>query len=77
MTKNFEKVYDTVMALPKKERALLAEQLLESLPDNERAAIEQAWVAEVEQRFKDVDAGREKLIPGEQVMRDLFARLKK
>ena len=60
------------MFLPVELRAQLADALLKSL-NPARAEIDELWGAEAERRVAEIEAGRAKLIPGEQV----FAKLRK
>ena len=77
MTKKFEAVVDEALALPRRQRERLAERLIDSLPQEERKELERAWSKEIEKRIKDVDEGRVKLIPGEKVLRELKARMRR
>jgi putative addiction module component (TIGR02574 family) len=52
MTKTFHKVEHTAMALPRGERALLAEMLIDSLDDHEQLRLDAEWVAEIERRSR-------------------------
>jgi len=47
----------TALALPAKERAKIAHELLLSLDDGTDADCAEAWVAELEQRARDVRSG--------------------
>lgn len=47
----------TALALPAKERAKIAHELLLSLDDGADADAAEAWVAELEQRARDVRSG--------------------
>jgi putative addiction module component (TIGR02574 family) len=67
-----EKVLEEALALPPEERERLADALYDSLePDEEW---ERAWAAEVERRVKDLDEGRTRAIPAEEVFAELRAR---
>ena len=50
-------VLSTVLALPVRERARLAHELLLSLDDGADAGAAEAWVAELEQRAGEVRSG--------------------
>lgn len=58
--------------LPIDQRAEIASQILQGLnaPDPE---IEKAWMDEVDRRMAEVDSGKVKMIPGEEVMKRLKA----
>jgi putative addiction module component (TIGR02574 family) len=47
----------SALALPAKERAKIAHELLRSLDDGTDADAAEAWVAELEQRARDVRSG--------------------
>ena len=72
MTK--EQILAEAKALNPEEREALVEELWLTL-DEERTAIEAAWVAECKRRIEAVDRGEMPTIPGDQVMRELFERL--
>jgi putative addiction module component (TIGR02574 family) len=55
---------------------LLAGHLLESLDQPEQMEVDAAWSEEIERRIRDVDEGRVKLIPGEEVLAELRSRFK-
>lgn len=67
------RLLNEAMALPAHDRAWLAEQLLESLGTAE-SEVNAAWAAEIESRIKSIDEGRVKLIPAEDVFRELTDR---
>ncbi len=64
-------LYKRAMDLDEEERAALAGMLLESLDSGSEEGVEGAWLAEVERRMADLDAGREG-IPWEEVRRRLL-----
>lgn len=67
-----EKVLQEALALPSEDRARVLEALQESLePDEEW---EKAWAAEARRRVKDLDEGRTRAIPAEEVFAKLRAR---
>lgn len=67
------RLLNEAMALPAHDRAWLAEQLLESLGTAE-SEVNAAWAAEIESRIKSIDEGCVKLIPAEDVFRELTDR---
>jgi putative addiction module component (TIGR02574 family) len=62
------------LTLPRRDRARLAQRLLESL--DEDSEVEQAWAAEVERRLDEHDRGQVQAIPGEEVFAKARARLR-
>jgi putative addiction module component (TIGR02574 family) len=59
---------DAALQLPEEARAELASRLLDSLESPyANAEIEAAWAAEIKRRIDDLESGREKGIPYDQV----------
>jgi putative addiction module component (TIGR02574 family) len=72
-----EKVLQEALALPSEDRARVLEALQESLaPDDEWPddEWEKAWAAEARRRVKDLDEGRTRAIPAEEVFAKLRAQ---
>ena len=64
------------MQLPLKERGELAHRLIVSLdgePEDSPEAIAQAWDEEIARRVADMDAGRTKWIPADEVFKEIDA----
>ena len=66
------------LELPRTDRAALARDIIASLDEPLEPAedVEAAWLEEVKKRLADVDAGRAKLIPWEEVRAEITARLR-
>jgi putative addiction module component (TIGR02574 family) len=77
MQSTFEKIKDAAMTLPLKKRLLLADQLYMSLSDKEQAEFDAAWAAEAERRRRLIRQGKTRTIPGDQVLAEARALLKK
>jgi putative addiction module component (TIGR02574 family) len=75
MTAEVPELLKKALALPPEARAELADSLLESL-DAEPAdeGVEAAWSVEIQRRIEEIDSGKVKMIPYEEVRR-LAARL--
>lgn len=58
-------IEQTVLHLPKQDRAHLAYLLLESLDEPSGTEIEQLWLHEAQRRLVEIDQGRVELIRGE------------
>lgn len=71
MTKLEEAVIEAAKRLPLK----LRQRLVNELQDSGEPDITREWIAEIERRANEVDAGRMKTIPGEKVMKNLRAKL--
>ena len=65
------------LSLPPKARADIAGTLLRSLDVEDDPDVEAAWAVEIERRLRDVQSGKVKLIPWEQVRRRLRAGLRR
>jgi putative addiction module component (TIGR02574 family) len=71
------RVLREALGLPPKARADIAGTLLRSLDVEDDPDVEAAWAEEIERRLKDVETGKVKLIPWEQVRRRLHAGLRR
>ena len=67
-----DRVTEDALSLPTENRLILVEKLLKSLnlPINED--IERLWAEEAELRVSQIESGKAKLVPGEEV----FAKIK-
>jgi putative addiction module component (TIGR02574 family) len=73
MTALAEKIYNQALDLPTDDRLNLIDKLLKSTNMPAQDDIERAWIKEVKRRCQDIDRGKAKLIPGEEV----FEKIKK
>jgi hypothetical protein len=67
-----EKLFADALALPERQRAELASELLESL-DGADVGAEQAWATEIEKRARAVVDGSAELLDYDDVMSELSA----
>ena len=74
MTKAAEQIIDEIRRLDEEDRSKLAKLIHEEFGPKD-PGYEEAWAAEVEQRIDDLDAGRSKLIPAEEVMEKLRKKI--
>lgn len=74
MPPELERITQEVLALPATSRALLAQKLMESLEDGEHDEVARAWAEVAEHRCREIDEGAVELLPGDDVMSELFAR---
>lgn len=74
MARTFERVRDDAMELSVEERGWLADAIWESLLTDEEREIQNEWIADAERRLKGVEDGTAKLIPYEDVKRELRAK---
>lgn len=68
-TADITNLREDLLALPVSTRALLAQDLLESLDSKDDAGGEQAWFDLAEQRLDELKSGKVKAIPGPEVLR--------
>jgi len=76
MANGYKDVVSAALALPPEARAMLAEDLVASL-ESSQEEIDEAWRIEIDRRVKEIKEGKVQLIPGEQVMSELRAQLKR
>jgi putative addiction module component (TIGR02574 family) len=76
MNNVYEEVANAALTLPPEDRAMLADDLVASL-EGSQEEIDEAWRIEIERRIKEIKEGKVQLIPGEQVMSELHAQLKR
>jgi putative addiction module component (TIGR02574 family) len=65
-------VFTAALGLPLAERAALAEVLIDSLPPERQAAIDQAWRVEIRRRKDEYERGEAVTIPAEDVFKELL-----
>jgi len=76
----YEEIMKAAMALPPDVRAILAQDLMDSLTPldpAEQAEIDAYWAKEAERRCKEIEDGIVTPIPGEEVMARLLSRHKR
>jgi putative addiction module component (TIGR02574 family) len=69
-----DELINEAISLPVELRARLVDELLKSLNPSQ-AEIDELWAAEAERRVGEIESGKVKPIPGEQVFRELRERL--
>ena len=76
MTQEASELLKKALTLSAEERAQLVDSLLESLdePREDPAVVEAAWNDEIRRRIEDLDAGKAKTVPWEEVRRLRTAR---
>lgn len=76
MATNLEQIEALALGLPLKERSELARRLIVSLdgePEGTPEEIAKAWDEEIARRVADMEAGRTKWIPAEEVFAEVDA----
>jgi putative addiction module component (TIGR02574 family) len=69
-------IEEEALSLPPKERAKLAERLLESLDNLPERDVEALWLDVAEHRAREIDDGQVTLVTPEELERRVRARLK-
>ena len=77
MTELSEKLLQEVLSLPLHLRTKLIDKLIESLNIPIQKEIDELWAEEAEKRVSDINSGKVKSIPGEEVFKEIRNRLKK
>ena len=70
-----EQILQSALSLHPDDRVEIAESLIQSLDENRAAEIEAAWAEEIKRRLESIDKGQVQLIPADEVMREMRARL--
>lgn len=76
MTQEAAELLKKALSLPVSERADLAGSLIESLDETQDEAVAAAWDEEIARRMADIDSGKAKTIPWEEVREKLSSRIK-
>ncbi len=76
MTQRSKELLQKALTLTEEERAELAGSLIESLDDHVDIDAEIAWDQEITHRAAELDSGRAKTIPWEQVLERITSRIK-
>jgi putative addiction module component (TIGR02574 family) len=72
LTPQVADLLDKALALSTDERGVLIDRLVESLDDGAAGAgAEAAWAEEIKRRVDEIRSGKVKMIPGEQVLREM------
>lgn len=75
MAKSLAEIREEVLELSERDRAALAEQLLQSLIPGEEVVAEEEWLEEAERRYRAYREGKISGRPAEEVLRDARAKL--
>jgi putative addiction module component (TIGR02574 family) len=75
MNTQAEQILQSALTLPADDRVEIAESLLQSLDEDTAAEIEASWTEEIRRRIESIDKGEAKMIPADEVMREMRERL--
>ena len=73
---NYSTLEQTVLGLPKTERAHLLHLLLDSLDTPSENEVQEAWLIEASRRAAEIDSGKVTLVSSEQLEKEVQALLK-
>ena len=76
-TVTYDEVLRTARSLGEPERVRLVDELLGTLSPTEGAPLEDAWLAEIDRRSTELDAGAVQTIPWSEVRRQAWKRVKR
>jgi putative addiction module component (TIGR02574 family) len=68
-------IENAALQLTERERAVLAEHLLDSLGDDSTGLNEERWIAEAERRYREYKAGRLQARSADDAFRDAYRAL--
>ncbi len=75
MSPKAENLAAEALQLPREARAFIAEKLLESLDFDEPFEVSPEWKDEIRRRCQELDDGKARLVPGEQVFDEAIKNL--
>lgn len=76
MTQEADELLKKALTLPPKDRATLAGSLIDSLDEVDESSAQNAWNDEIARRIEELDSGKAKTIPWDEVRRRVAAKLK-
>ena len=74
MNTESKKLLRSALALPEADRAKIAASLIHSLDTETDDDVDAAWAAEIQRRIDSIDNGKAKLVPWDDVMREMRDR---
>jgi putative addiction module component (TIGR02574 family) len=78
MTPEVSEVLEKALALSTRDRGLVIDSLIASLDEGPAEEdVEEAWAVEIKGRVDDIQSGKVKMIPAEEVRRRAAARLRR
>ncbi|HEY2116745.1 MAG TPA: addiction module protein [Candidatus Angelobacter sp.] len=76
MTQEADDLLKKALTLPANERATLAGSLIDSLEEVDETSAQDAWHDEIVRRIDELDSGKAKIVPWDEVQRRVAAKLK-
>ena len=71
MDLSLEELSKQVLRLPRESRALLADKIAESLSSAELEELQHLWVLEATRRLDEIESGKVRAIPGDEVLAEI------
>jgi putative addiction module component (TIGR02574 family) len=75
VTQDADELLKKALTLPANDRATLAGSLIDSLEDVAEASAQNAWNDEIARRIEELDSGKAKTIPWDEVRRRVTTKL--
>jgi putative addiction module component (TIGR02574 family) len=75
VTQDADELLKKALTLPANDRATLAGSLIDSLEDVDEASAQNAWNDEIARRIEELDSGKAKTIPWDEVRRRVATKL--
>lgn len=72
---SLSQVYEAALALPEQERVQLVDDLIATLKPQDAVPLDDAWLAEIERRSEEYDAGKVTGVPWSEVKERAWKRL--
>jgi putative addiction module component (TIGR02574 family) len=76
VTQEADELLKKALTLPASDRATLAGSLIDSLDEIDEVSAQSAWNDEIARRIEDLDSGKAKTVPWDEVQRRISAKLK-
>lgn len=76
MNVNFDEIEQAALQLPLKERAALANRILETLDDEMDESVRKAWEEELERRYQAMQSGEMATKSVDQVFSEAFGKIR-
>ena len=74
MNTQSQQILLSALSLPESDRAEIAASLINSLDKEADEQVDEAWAAEIKRRIDEIDGGEAKLVPWDDVMREMNER---
>jgi len=75
MTTDLKEIEDSALSLDRKDKAHLADTILQSLHGTVGPDIEEAWIQEIQKRKKSLKSGEASLHPASEVLKEARERI--